>query len=969
MSEDFGYDRGLFACGDEGHSPKDETFIVNTYLVLYYRRKENDVAYYLRITLVLLIWLLLIPALAKADTFTVTNLNNSGDGSLRQAILDANNNAGDDDIVFQSGLSGILPTGGDSGNNTFTTSMQISGNVTITGPGADEIIIDAQNIDRIIIVSTGVVSISGLTFINGFPVSGGGGAIFNGANLSIDSCVFDSNQLDEGGGAIFSDNGSTITEITNTTFNLNTAGFEGGAIALDGATIQTIANSVFSGNFTLATAGAIFLSQGSVIEEITNTTFSGNRVSASADVTSVGQGGAIFNAGTINLISQSTFSANMVSSDTGATEGGAIHGGRIGQIINSTFTGNKVENMSGTTENNGGAIFSRGDITISFSTIANNEADTGGGIFQDAGSVEIRNSIVAFNEAQVAGDNCNTAIATGTDETNNYSDNNDCGFGSTLMSAGDLGPLANNGGTTETLALENGPAIGGASTDCDPLNSDGMATGVALTIDQRGFPRPEPNGGTECDSGAFETQPAGKLTIVKMTDPSGGDDFEFMGTGFPEGCGLMGTFFLDDTQSQSCVLSPGDYTVEEIVPAGFELDISCTKQPSSETDKSVTIELEEGDDVTCTFTNTAEVTLTLTIAGTGSGTVNITPPNEDCEPDCTQGYAFGTDVTLSPEPGSLSKFDGFSGDDGCGEEIEMNEDLNCIATFSPRQVTLKLTISGTGGGTVNLNPPDQDCETNCSQTYNAGTNVVLSPMPNSLSVFDGFSGNPDCAANINITEDLNCTATFSPRQVTLKVTIAGRGTGTVLIDPPGATCEPDCTHSYNAGTEVTMTPTAGPDSIFVGFSGDSACQENFIILQNLNCTANFTEVPEILLFNGQPAQGGVVKKGQINKVKIVGVTPNKRAALIWGFQEGSGTLRTKKCGDIQVKITRPRVLGKFKANANGMINRLFFMPFTFARQAFFQTVDLSTCVSGPVVQASLSLFPENLFFKGLPAQE
>ena len=964
-------------------------------------------AYYIRITSVLLMCVFFVPGLAKADTFTVTNLNNSGDGSLRQAIIDANNNAGDDDIVFQAGLSGTIPNGGEFMNNTFTTSMQITDNVTISGPGADDMTINAQLQDRIIIVSgiSTAVSISGLRFMDGFAQAGGAGAIFNEGELIIDSCVFESNSVVEGGGAIFSNNQSIIRAITDTTFFMNSAGGGGGAIGLDGATVKIIANSAFSSN-RAGTTGAAIQSQGAVIEDITNTTFIGNIVSAIQGESMDGRGGAIWNGGTIklisqstfsgntvmtleesvgaaggaifnlgsiDLISQSTFSGNVVLDDGGGdksrqTEGGAIWGGKIGQIINSTFSGNKAETV-GDAESFGGAIFQdNSTITISFSTIANNEADKGGGIYQHEGMVEMRNSIVAFNEAQVAGeDNCNGDIATGTDETNNYSDTNDCGFGTDLMSAGDLGPLANNGGTTETLALENGPAIGGASPNCDPLDGAGMATGVPLTIDQRGFPRPEP-GGANCDSGAYETQPKGTLTIVKMTDPSGGDDFEFMGDGFPDECGLMGTFFLDDTQSQSCVLSPGEYTVAEIIPSGFELGITCSKPPASQTDTSVTINLEDGDDVTCTFTNTAEVTLTLTIAGTGTGTVNITPPNEDCKPDCSQGYAFDTSVTLTPEPDALSQFDGFTGDAGCGEQLVMTTNLNCIATFSPRQVTLNLTIAGTGGGTVNITPPDKECETNCEQMYNAGTKVVLTPMPNSLSVFDGFSGDTGCAENINITENLNCTATFSPSQVTLNVTIAGTGTGTVLIKPPGEVCEPKCTQGYNAGTLVTLSPTAGSGTQFVGITGDRPCGLSFIILRSLNCTANFAKVSEILLFNGQPARGGVLNNGQINKVKIIGVTPKKKAVLIRGFQEGSGTLKTKKCGEIPVNITRPRVLGKFRANATGMINRLFFVPFTFARQAFYQAVDLSTCLSGPVVHASHSFFPDKLFFKGLPAE-
>ncbi len=79
---------------------------------------------------------LILPPSAFAATFTVTNLNDSGIGSLRQAILDANNAAGNDTIVFQAGLSGILLT---TGGFTITDNLTINGlgkNLSIKGNNA-----------------------------------------------------------------------------------------------------------------------------------------------------------------------------------------------------------------------------------------------------------------------------------------------------------------------------------------------------------------------------------------------------------------------------------------------------------------------------------------------------------------------------------------------------------------------------------------------------------------------------------------------------------------------------------------------------------------------------------------------------------------------------------------------------------------------------------------------------------------
>src|SRR5262245_44427088 len=60
--------------------------------------------------------------------FTVSNLNDAGGGSLRQALIDANTTAGADTVVFQAGLTGQI---------TLTTGqLYITDDVNIQGPGA-----------------------------------------------------------------------------------------------------------------------------------------------------------------------------------------------------------------------------------------------------------------------------------------------------------------------------------------------------------------------------------------------------------------------------------------------------------------------------------------------------------------------------------------------------------------------------------------------------------------------------------------------------------------------------------------------------------------------------------------------------------------------------------------------------------------------------------------------------------------
>ncbi len=107
---------------------------------------------------------------AQAATIIVANLNDSGAGSLRQAILDANAAAGDDIITFASGLTGTI--------NLAGALPALSTNITINGPGADLLTVrrDTGGDYRIFDITgaTTTSTISGLTISNGVADFGGG---------------------------------------------------------------------------------------------------------------------------------------------------------------------------------------------------------------------------------------------------------------------------------------------------------------------------------------------------------------------------------------------------------------------------------------------------------------------------------------------------------------------------------------------------------------------------------------------------------------------------------------------------------------------------------------------------------------------------------------------------------------------------------------------------------------------------
>jgi hypothetical protein len=341
------------------------------------------------------------------STFTVLNLLDSGAGSLRQAVLDANANPGADTIDFSTTGSIGLTTG----------QLDITDSLTINGPGASALTVSGNHASRVFDISAGVtVSIAGMTMTDGLadgssPVlASTGGGILNRGNLTLTGDVLSNNQAVGDAGT------SPLGRV---------GGAVGGGLANLGTLI--VSSSAFTGNQALgadhssgnsagnALGGAI-LTTG--VASITDSQFTFNATQAgsncSGNIDASGTGGAIQNSGSLT-VTGSTFSHNKAvgGNDSsgpvrpGLGSGGAIlSGGSAGTgttrlvVSASTFDHNQAiggnnnrvspatsDVLSGPNEAFGGAIhLSGGSSTISGCTIAHNSVIGGvGGAGQDGG--------------------------------------------------------------------------------------------------------------------------------------------------------------------------------------------------------------------------------------------------------------------------------------------------------------------------------------------------------------------------------------------------------------------------------------------------------------------------------------------------------------------------------------------------------------------------------------------------------
>ena len=237
-----------------------------------------------------------LPVSLSAQAVVVTNTNNSGPGSLRQAI--ANATLVDPVITFDASLSGktILLTSGELViNNGFFISIDATAL-------PDGLTISGNNASRVFRVGfSGSAIIGGLT-ISGGTSGGSGGGILNNGILYMNGCTVSGNQAAVQGGGIYNDSLSVVTTLTNVTLSANTAGNAGGALFNLSGGVKLI-NTTVSGNTASNFGGGVANDGVTAILSLENSLIAGNSGPAAGFGSDIGNrnGGTITPAGA-NLV-------------------------------------------------------------------------------------------------------------------------------------------------------------------------------------------------------------------------------------------------------------------------------------------------------------------------------------------------------------------------------------------------------------------------------------------------------------------------------------------------------------------------------------------------------------------------------------------------------------------------------------------------------------------------------------------
>ncbi|HEX7914778.1 Ig-like domain-containing protein [Rudaea sp.] len=558
-----------------------------------------------------------------------------------------------------------------------------------------------------------------------------------------------------------------------------------GTLTLDHCTVSGNASG------TGGQGGGILNAHG--VLTITNSTISGN--------TSPTFGAGIANVGTMTL-TNSTVSGNSIPAG-GTGSGGGIYNDGAATLTNCTVSGNSAPGTPGTNKGGGGIHVDFGLMTITNCTISGNSSANGNDILVRT-QLTLANTILAGSCALVT----NSVFI---DNGGNISGTSSCPFTSATSKTNapsNLGPLANNGGPTQTMV----PGVGSAAIDA---GIDSVCTAAPVNgVDQRGVTRPQ---GAHCDSGAVEVLVPQVLTVVV----TGGGTVSAGTLPAPQSGSISNCTSTGGANCSASYVTGQSVVLTAMVPPGQNLTWggACATAGSTTT---ATVTMSAAENCTAAFAlNTATTALASSSSTSTYGQV-VT---------FTATVAAVPPATATPT-GTVTFLDG-------GSSIGTGTLSGGVAMFTISALSGgSHTITAQYGGDSNFpaSAPQPVSNTQTQTVNQAGQTITFTSTPPAsptvtgsytVSATGGASGKP-----VVFSIDANSTAGAC--------TIAGNvvsftGTGTCIVDANQAG-----NTNYAAAQQVQQTITVGKKTTTVSLA---AAPNPIVIGQPVTLTATVAGDP------------------------------------------------------------------------------------------------------------------------------
>jgi predicted outer membrane repeat protein len=522
------------------------------------------------------------------------------------------------------------------------------------------------------IAANGTVTLTN-SVLTGNRAGQGGALYFDGVRLYVSGGMFAANQATTGsgqgsgqGGALFIENGTGSLIGSRIVGN---AAVTGGGLFISGVQGVMLTNVAVLSNTVNDSGGGLYVTAAPL--SLNQVTVAGNRAAAfggglsvtggSANVTSsvfranearFGGGASLGNQAR-STFSGATFAGNVVSTTAGI--GGAVYNTAFLTLTASTLSDN--ENLEG----GGGALANIGNATLINVTLSGNRANQGGHIYNISGRAQLTNVTLAAGSAQqgggiyhtsvdsdavtlrnvlmaagAQGGNCLVAAPSTTSiVSSGYNLSSDATCAAYLNATGDLNSAAAN---LNPLAANGGPT----ATHAPQFDSDAVDAGNGCpATDQRQVVRPQ---GPRCDIGAVEAifAPATLTIATAVSGMAPPAPWQFSGD--------LGAFTLASNQQVEFTQPADSYTVSQTAQPGYTVTVQCTNGATGT--NQVAVALTPGANITCTFTNAAQPA-TLVIEKVVEGAA----PNSDWRYSGDLGNftlpAGGGSKSFTPEAGTV----------------------------------------------------------------------------------------------------------------------------------------------------------------------------------------------------------------------------------------------------------------------------------------------------------------------------